>query len=145
MKYDIRLLKLRDEVVGDEVLVNRATYSTDQVFAMGGDLVPLVQAFLYNLLVDGSATRFSPERAGGLITLARRYHRVSDELEGKIRDAIARVELFMQNEQRGRKMEPQERLRRAHLVSVKPGSTSDEVAIEILLEAESGDVLNLTL
>jgi hypothetical protein len=145
MKYDIRLIRLSDKSVNLKDYTNLVDYSLDQRFAMGSELVPLAQAFISNLLIEKGSDRLEPERGGGLITFARRYNRVSDELEERVRTAISSVELFMRSEQASRTMEPQERLHSARLIAVTPGASPDEIQIEILLQAESGDVLQLTL
>lgn len=145
MKYDIRLTKLGDAVYRGELVNSAVSYSNRQAFSMGGDLVPLVQAFLSNLMIDPDSDITSPGRGGGLAKLARRHSRVSSDLEGEIRKVVDRVVLFMQNEQETRTMEPQERLKAARVVSVTPGSSPDEVNVQILVQAESGDVLQLTI
>lgn len=145
MKYDIRLIKLQDQVISGRDYKNLAQYSLDQSFAMGGNLVPLAQAFLSNLLVDPGSDIMKPNRGGGLMSLARRFNRVSSELEMEIRKAVARVELFMRNEQQARTMDPQERLKSAQLISVIPGDSPDEITVQILLQAESGDAVQLTV
>jgi hypothetical protein len=146
MKKDIRILTLTEHSRADAPNFPVGSYDIDgHRYAMGEGLVPLVQAFLTNLLSDEGSATLTPERGGGLMNLLGKYREFSSSLRAEVANRVRQVEREMKEEQERRSMSPEEKLDRVEILRVDQGSRPDEIDIQLALYAESGDAVSLAL
>lgn len=145
-KRDIRVLRLTE--INDPGAPDLPISSYDigsHKYVMGENTIPLVQAFLTNLITDEGSDAIEEDRGGGLLALVGQYRRFDTSLQSEITSRVRRVENRMLEEQEERTMAPKERLDHVDILRIEQGDQPDEVEIDLAIYPEEGDVLEVRL
>mgnify|MGYP006420602871 CR=1 FL=1 len=146
MAKDIRVLTGEPSEDPSDPDLPKSTYDIGQHgFVFGEEMLPLVQAFLTNLITDEGSANLSLDRGGGLFQLLKRYREFDSSLRAEITARVQSVENAMIEEQQNRALSLSEKLDRVEILGITEGSTPDEVSIQLAIYSQSGGATSIRL